>query len=110
MFGGLAFMLDGKMCVTVGADRIMCRIDPADHDAAVARPGCTPMVMRGREMRGYVRVGESALRTPAALDRWVRMAVEYNPRALSSAAARGRTRQAPNAMPAGASPPRRRAT
>jgi hypothetical protein len=39
------------------------------------------MVMRGREIRGYVRVGESALRTPAALGRWVRMAVDYNPRA-----------------------------
>ena len=81
MFGGLAFMVDGKMCVTVGADRIMCRIDPDDHDAAVARPGCTPMVMRGREIRGYVRVGQDALRTPAALGKWVRMAVDYNPRA-----------------------------
>jgi len=28
MFGGLAFMVDGKMCVTVGKDRIMCRISP----------------------------------------------------------------------------------
>ncbi|MEO6526355.1 MAG: TfoX/Sxy family protein [Gemmatimonadaceae bacterium] len=81
MFGGLAFMVDGKMCVTVRDERIMLRIDPADHDAAVARPGCEPMVMRGREIRGYVRVGASALRTHAAFDRWMRMAIEYNPRA-----------------------------
>jgi TfoX/Sxy family transcriptional regulator of competence genes len=28
MFGGLAFMVDNKMCITIGADSIMCRIDP----------------------------------------------------------------------------------
>jgi TfoX/Sxy family transcriptional regulator of competence genes len=29
MFGGLAFMVNGKMCMTAGPKRIMCRIDPA---------------------------------------------------------------------------------
>jgi TfoX/Sxy family transcriptional regulator of competence genes len=81
MFGGLAFMVDGKMCVTVGKDRIMCRIDPDVHDEAVKRAGCEPMVMRGKELRGYVRVGEQALRSPAAFDRWMRLAIDYNPRA-----------------------------
>jgi TfoX/Sxy family transcriptional regulator of competence genes len=82
MFGGLAFMVGGKMCVTVGKDRLMCRIDPDAHDAVVAQGGCEPMVMRGREMRGYVHVSESALRSPASLNRWMRLAIEYNPRAL----------------------------
>lgn len=81
MFGGLAFMVDGKMCVTVGKDRIMCRIDPDAHDQAVAHAGCEPMVMRGKELRGYVRVSEQALRSRAAFDRWMRMAMDYNPRA-----------------------------
>ena len=35
MFGGTAFMVGGKMCVSVGKARIMCRIDPAIHDAAL---------------------------------------------------------------------------
>ena len=34
MFGGSAFMVGGKMCVSVGRDRLMCRIEPAIHDAA----------------------------------------------------------------------------
>ena len=29
MFGGIAFTVEQKMCVTVGADRIMLRVDPA---------------------------------------------------------------------------------
>jgi TfoX/Sxy family transcriptional regulator of competence genes len=80
MFGGICFMVRGKMCVTVGADRIMVRIDPEDHDAAIARPGASTMVMKGREYRGYVRVAESAIKTKPQLDRWVRMALEYNKR------------------------------
>jgi len=39
MFGGIAFMLNAKMCVTVGADRIMVRVDPAEHEAFAKKKG-----------------------------------------------------------------------
>ena len=35
MFGGIVFMVGGKMCVSVGRDRLMCRIDPSLHDAGL---------------------------------------------------------------------------
>jgi TfoX/Sxy family transcriptional regulator of competence genes len=54
MFGGLTFMVRGKMCVSVGKDRIMCRIDPAVHDAALERQGCRTVIMKRREYRGFV--------------------------------------------------------
>src|SRR5689334_17361030 len=78
MFGGTTFMVRGKMCVGARAGRIMCRIDPAGHEAAVARKGCRPVIMKGREYRGFVHVDEAALRTKADLERWVRRALEYN--------------------------------
>lgn len=81
MFGALAFMLDGKMCVAVNEDSVMLRIGPDAHDAAIARSDCEPVVMGGRTMRGYVRVGASHLESPDAFDQWVRQAVEYNPHA-----------------------------
>ena len=40
MFRGVTFMVNGKMCVSVGDDRIMCRIDPAVHEEAVEKEGC----------------------------------------------------------------------
>ena len=52
MFGGLAFMVNEKMCLTAGADRIMCRIDPALHQSAIARKGCTTVIMGGKEYKG----------------------------------------------------------
>ena len=78
MFGGLAFMVEGKMCVSVGPARIMCRIDPALHDSALKRNGCTTVVMKGRAYRGFVHVAADALKTRRELDYWVRLALDFN--------------------------------
>ena len=78
MFGGTAFMVRGKLCISVRAERIMCRIDPAIHDAALAHEGCQTVVMRGRQYRGYVYVGAEAVRTISALKYWVDLALNYN--------------------------------
>ncbi len=60
MFGGIAFMVNGKMCITVGKDRLMCRIDPAIHEIALERKGCKTVFMKGREYKGYVHVNQEA--------------------------------------------------
>lgn len=73
MFGGLAFMVNGKMCLTAGKDRIMCRIDPN-----LPIKGCTIVIMGGREYKGYVHVDENNLKTKADLDRWVALALDFN--------------------------------
>lgn len=78
MFGGTAFMVRGKICVSARAERIMCRIDPALHDAAVKRKGCRTVVMKGREYRGYVHVDAGSLKTKAALKYWVDLALAHN--------------------------------
>jgi TfoX/Sxy family transcriptional regulator of competence genes len=78
MFGSLAFMVRGKMCVTARAERIMCRIDPSFHDAALKRPGVQTVVMRGRPYRGYVFVAAEALKGKRDLMSWIRLALEHN--------------------------------
>ena len=86
MFGSIAFMVRGKMCVTARAERIMCRIDPALHDAAVGRSGCQAVVMRGRQYRGYVYVASEALRTNRELRYWIHLALDYNEASAQKAA------------------------
>src|SRR5262249_33990878 len=78
MFGGVTFMVGGKMCVCAGKGRLMCRIDPALHDAAVKRRGCRTVFMKGRAYRGYVHVDAQALKTKGDLDYWIRLALAYN--------------------------------
>jgi len=84
MFGGIAFMVDGKMCVTVRDDRIMCRIDPLLHGECVSKPGCSTVIMKGKEYKGYIYVNEQSVITKKQLDFWVALALEFNPKAKAS--------------------------
>lgn len=84
MFGGIAFMVDGKMCVTVGDDKIMCRIDPLLHEECIAKAGCTTVIMKDKEYKGYVYVNEEAIKTKKQIDFWVGLALDFNPKAKAS--------------------------
>jgi TfoX/Sxy family transcriptional regulator of competence genes len=78
MFGGLAFLVGGNMSVAVsGQGGLMVRVDPADTDALVAEPHARPFEMRGRELRGWLRVDPEGLRSARELEPWVRRGVAY---------------------------------
>jgi len=84
MFRGVAFMVDGKMCVSAGDDEIMCRIDPAIHEEVIQKKGCRTMVMKGREYKGYVYVNEESMKSKKDFDYWVGLALDFNKRAKPS--------------------------
>ena len=64
MFGGLAFLVGGNMAVAAsGQGGLLVRCDPKDSDRLVGSTKAEPMVMRGREMAGWLRVESSAVRT-----------------------------------------------
>ena len=73
-------MVRGKMCISVGRDRIMCRIDPALHESALEREGCRTVIMKGRQYRGYVHVDANAVKAQRDLDYWIGRSLEYNAR------------------------------
>jgi TfoX/Sxy family transcriptional regulator of competence genes len=84
MFGSTGFMVRGKLCITARPTRLMCRIDPATHSAAIKRNGCRTVIMKGRRYQGYVFVDAAAVKTKKALMYWVSQALEFN-RTLPSA-------------------------
>ncbi|HVV57789.1 MAG TPA: TfoX/Sxy family protein [Gaiellaceae bacterium] len=78
MFGGLAFLVDGNMAVAAsGQGGLLVRVDPAEGDAFVSLPGVRPMEMRGRVMRGWLRVDGEALRTSKDLAAWVERGLAF---------------------------------
>jgi hypothetical protein len=78
MFGGLAFLVGGHMAVGVSAQGgLMVRVEPEETDALLAMPHARPFEMRGREMRGWLRVGPEGLGTQPELGEWVRRGVAY---------------------------------
>jgi TfoX/Sxy family transcriptional regulator of competence genes len=100
MFGSLAFMVRGKMCVAAREERIMCRIDPSLHDRALERDGCQAMEMNGRVYRGFMRVSADALKSKRDLDYWIGLALDYNARAKASKRRKRTTRSPKSHRPA----------
>jgi len=84
MFRGMTFMVDDKMCISVGEDRIMCRVDPELHDQLLEEKPCRTMIMKDREYKGYILVNEDDLRKKAELDFWIKQCLDFNGRAKSS--------------------------
>jgi TfoX/Sxy family transcriptional regulator of competence genes len=77
MFGGLAFLLRGKMFCGITKGVLMARVGPARYEEALSKPHVRPMDFTGRPMTGYVFIDPPGLRTGASLAKWVAMAVEF---------------------------------
>jgi TfoX/Sxy family transcriptional regulator of competence genes len=76
MFGGLAFLIGGRMAVAASRERgIMVRIDPDQTDTLLAKPHTRPFEMRGRELDGWLRVDPEGLKTKRQLEPWVKRGV-----------------------------------
>jgi hypothetical protein len=52
MMGGLTFMYNGKMCVGIFKEELICWVDPALHDAAIEKMGCQTMDLTKKPMKG----------------------------------------------------------
>jgi hypothetical protein len=78
MFGGLAFLIGGHMAVAAsGQGGLMVRVPPDDTAALVQREHVSPMVMSGRETRGWLRVADDGIKTKRQLQSWVTRGVDY---------------------------------
>jgi TfoX-like protein len=78
MFGGLAFLINGNMAVAAsGKGGLLLRCAPEQTAALIAEPHVGRFEMRGREMAGWLRVDQSAIKSDAALRRWVDVGLGY---------------------------------
>ena len=84
MFGGLCFMVNGKMCVGVESERMMVRFDPAINDEIMEKNGVGPMDFTKRVMKGFAFVDVEALKTDKDLEYWIGLALDFNQTAKPS--------------------------
>lgn len=80
-FGGLAFMVNGRMCVSVNnrPDHIMMiRIDPQNQADALRRKGAKIAVMRGKEMTGWIFLTKDAIKSEKEFSYWIDLALAFN--------------------------------
>ncbi|MDP9402469.1 MAG: TfoX/Sxy family protein [Actinomycetota bacterium] len=78
MFGGLAFLVGGNIAVDAsGQGGVLVRVEPSSSVAPLKRTKAQPMVMRGREMPGWLQVDSADVRTNRQLLGWVERGVDY---------------------------------
>lgn len=84
MMGGLAFMVNDKMCVGINNDDLMARIDPAIYEESLKQKGVREMDFTKRPMKGFVYVEPDGTDMDEDLESWIHLAIDYNPKARSS--------------------------
>jgi hypothetical protein len=84
MFGGLAFVIHGKMCVNASGENLMCRFDPALTEELSKKKGFIPMIMRGKKLEGYCYVAPEGFKTKKDFEYWLNVCLAFNKQAKSS--------------------------
>jgi TfoX/Sxy family transcriptional regulator of competence genes len=78
MFGGLAFLVNGNMAVAAsGRGDLMVRVPPEATETMLARAHVSPMVLSGRQTRGWIRIDIAGVRTGRQLKHWVDVGAGY---------------------------------
>jgi TfoX/Sxy family transcriptional regulator of competence genes len=77
MFGGLCFLLHGKLLVGVFRDSLLVRLGPDGAKSALAEPHVRKMDMSGRPMKGWVVVEPEGVDSDRQLREWIQRALEF---------------------------------
>lgn len=84
MFRGICFMVNGKMCICVGPEEMMCRIGPDHFEEVLEREGCRPMMRHGKTIRGFVFVNEEGMKRQKDFQYWIDMSLDFNKKAKAT--------------------------
>jgi hypothetical protein len=84
MFRGLTFMINGKMCVNVSGHNLMCRFNPTLTEKLADKTGFLPMIMKGKELKGYCYVEPAGFKSRKDFEYWVSLCLDFNDKAKSS--------------------------
>jgi TfoX/Sxy family transcriptional regulator of competence genes len=77
MFGGVAFMVGGRMACGPHGDRLIVRIGEEAARRHVGEPHVKPMDFTGKVMKSFATIEPDGLRTAAQLRKWVLMSAEF---------------------------------
>jgi TfoX/Sxy family transcriptional regulator of competence genes len=71
MFGGLAFMVNGRMCCGVLKTDLVLRLTPEEAAVSLRQPHTRPMDFTGKPMKSMVYVSAIGTDSDQALAAWV---------------------------------------
>lgn len=77
MFGGLAFMVKGKMAIGIVKDDLMVRVVESKYQVALDKPHCREMDFTGKPLKGFLYVGPEGMDADRDLDAWLALGIEF---------------------------------
>lgn len=77
MFGGICFLVKGKMAAGIVKDDLMVRVVGSKYQEALAKPHCREMDFTGKPLKGFLYVGAEGLDSDRALEEWLQLGVEF---------------------------------
>lgn len=77
MFGGLAFLINGKMLCGVQDNLLMVRVGPVKYEEALMQKHVKKMDFTGRPLKGFIYVGPEGLKRGRSLNFWIEAAWDY---------------------------------
>lgn len=72
MFGGLAFLLHGNLCVGVHKGDMIVRVEPEQTDKLLRQRHVRLFDLTGRPMKGWLLVDGKGLTTASGVGKWVK--------------------------------------
>jgi TfoX/Sxy family transcriptional regulator of competence genes len=76
MFGGIAFLMNGAMCIGVDKDDLIVRCEKDETDELLQKKGVRVFDLSGgRPMKGWLLVGPEATATAAGFKHWLEFAL-----------------------------------
>jgi TfoX/Sxy family transcriptional regulator of competence genes len=82
MFGGIAFMINEKMCIGVMKNVIMLRVLENHYDMLLEENYVKPMEFTGKTMKGFLFIEEPAFAKDVDLNKWIVFAQEFGEKGI----------------------------
>lgn len=77
MFGGLAFMINGKMSCGLVKDELMIRIVESKYETALKNKDARKMDFTGKPLKGFLYVSKNVFSDDEYLSNWIDLGIEY---------------------------------
>jgi TfoX/Sxy family transcriptional regulator of competence genes len=77
MFGGVAFMVHGRMACGPQGDALIVRIGEEAASQNIGRPHVKPMDFTGRVMKAFATIESEGIKTDEQLRKWVLLAADF---------------------------------
>ena len=89
MFSGRCFLVNGKMCVCVNQEDLLCRIGYERVVEELEKGNARQMVMNGRVSRDFVYVALTDIKGGRELAYWIDLCLQFNPLAKAAKKKKG---------------------